>query len=354
MNAGAAGQKRFGRYRMPYTLFDPQAEMLRRMRECAFEGRIRPGEDVSAWQENARRRLEKLLGLPFEQVPPETEVCWTRERDGYTETRFVLYSEKDARVPCHMLLPAGKKRGLPLMVCLQGHSTGMHISLGEPKFDGDQEDIDGDRDFARQAVKRGYAAMALEQRAFGECGGTEKGPDCHQPAVQALLLGRTLIGERCWDIRCALEAAKALFKEIDFDRVAVMGNSGGGTTSFYAAALYPFIRAAMPSCAFSGFLPSIGGQRHCICNYVPGIMKYFDMAELAGLIAPRPLVIVSGIHDSIFPIDSAKEQFEIARERYYAPLGAEDRIYHVHGPQGHRFYAAQSWPVFEALSGWKK
>ena len=240
------------------------------------------------------------------------------------------------------------------MVCLQGHSTGMHISLGVPRFPGDQEDIDGDRDFAVQAVKRGYAALAVEQRAFGECGGTEKGPDCFQPAVQALMLGRTLIGERCWDIKCALDTVFDLFPVIDRSRVALMGNSGGGTTTFYAAALYPFISAAMPSCAFSGYLPSIGAQKHCICNYIPGIMKEFDMAELVGLIAPRPLVIVSGQHDGIFPVDSAKEQFSIARSSYYAPLGAGDRIRHVIGVQGHRFYAKDAWPVFEELTGWDK
>ncbi|MBQ9409107.1 MAG: acetylxylan esterase [Clostridia bacterium] len=339
---------------MSVTVFDPQQEMLRRMQKSAFHGRIRPGEDPLSWQCDARCKLERLLGLPFEAVDPQVEVSWTREKEGYRETRFLFRSEEEVRVPCHLLLPKTDKDKLPLMVCLQGHSTGMHISLGQAKFPKDAEDIAGDRDFALQAVKRGYAALTIEQRGFGECGGTEKGPDCHQIAVQALLLGRTLIGERCWDIRCALEVVSKLFPVIDQNRVALMGNSGGGTTTLYATALDPRISAAMPSCAFSGFLPSIGAQRHCICNYIPGIMEEFDMAELAGLIAPRPLVIVSGRYDGIFPLESAKEQFEIARENYYAPLGAQDRIRHVIGAQGHRFYAEDSWPVFELLTGWNE
>ncbi len=337
-----------------YSLFDPRREMLRRMSESAFTGRIKVGENVSAWQANARSRLEKLLGLPFEQVDPQTEIGPAVEKDDCTRIRFVFRSEREVLVPCVLLLPKRINYKLPLMVCLQGHSTGMHISLGEAKYDGDEEDIAGDRDFARQAVRRGYAALAIEQRAFGECGGTEKGPDCFHPAAQALLLGRTLIGERCWDIKRALDVVFEAFPMIDRSKVALMGNSGGGTATFYAAALYPDIGAAMPSCAFSGFLPSIGAQRHCICNYVPGMINEFDMAELAGMIAPRPLVIVSGRFDGIFPLESAKEQFALAQELYYSPIGAADSIKHVVGAQGHRFYAADAWPVFDALTGWNK
>ena len=92
-------------------------------------------------------------------------------------------------------------------------------------------------------------------------------------------------------------------------------------------------------------------MNHCLCSYVPGILKEFDMGDLAGLIAPRPLVVVSGRNDGIFPLDAAKEQAEIARS-YYAASGAPEKFEHVIGPEGHRFYAALSWPVFDGLTGW--
>ena len=84
---------------------------------------------------------------------------------------------------------------LPLIICLQGHSKGFHISLGRPKYEGDEETINGgDRDFARQIIARGQAALAIEQRAFGERGGTPE-PNCYQPSVQNFLLGRTIVGD---------------------------------------------------------------------------------------------------------------------------------------------------------------
>ena len=333
---------------------DPQVRHLNLMREVRPAFRYSEGEDFAAWQRRARARLEQVLGLPLERCEENFRIEWTREEEDKTEIRFVFSSEEDVEVGCHLLLPREAKGRLPLVICLQGHSTGMHISLGAPKYPGDEETISGgDRDFARQIVKRGQAALALDQRGFGERGGTPKGPACQQPAVQALLLGRTLIGERCWDISRAIDVVLAHFPQIDGDRIALMGNSGGGTATIYAAALDERITAAMPSCAFCGYLPSIGAQHHCICNYVPGILKDFDMGDLGALIAPRSLVVVSGQGDGIFPIDSAREQAEITRAAYRA-AGAPDQFEQVVGAQGHRFYANDAWPVFDRLTGWKE
>ena len=68
--------------------------------------------------------------------------------------------------------------------------------------------------------------------------------------------------------------------------------------------------------------------------------------------APRPLVIVGGAKDPIFPIDSANREFAVA-EKLYAAAGVPDKVRHVVGPEGHRFYAAQTWPVFDEVTGWR-
>ncbi len=331
---------------------NPQIRHIDLISQCAPSMRMNAGENFAQWQEKARAKLEQLLGLPMEHTAPNFRVEWEKEFDTYTEIRFLFDSEPEVTVSCHLLLPKGVEK-VPVVICLQGHSKGMHISLGQPKYPGDEKSISGgDRDFARQIIARGQAALTVEQRAMGERGGTPEGPDCYQPSVQALLLGRTLLGERCWDISQCIDVVLEQFKEIDPERIAIMGNSGGGTTSLYAAALDTRIAAAMPSCAFSGFLPSIGRQYHCICNYVPNMAKHFDMGDIAGLVAPRPLIIVNGKDDVIFPLDSAKEQLAIAQKTYEA-AGAADQLCHVVGNEGHRFYAAQGWPEFDRLTDWR-
>ena len=309
-----------------------------------------PGGDLSDWQTRARQKLSELLGLPFQTAASAFTVEYVKETPEFTETRFTFQTEPGCVVPCHFLHPRGAVGKLPVMICLQGHSTGMHISLGRALYPGDEHDRDdGDRDFALQCIREGICAVTLEQRCFGERGGKPK-PDCYSTAMIALMSGRTLLGGRVWDIMRLIDVLETEFVEaIDAKRIYCCGNSGGGTATFYAAALETRIAAAMPSCAFCTFADSIGAMYHCACNYVPGIRKYFDMAELAGMIAPRPLVIVSGAKDDIFPLPGAKSEFARVKQIYAAGEHPENAV-HVIGPEGHRFYAEPGWKALRALT----
>lgn len=315
------------------------------------------GGDFALWQVQSRAKLGELLGLPFKKCEASFEIEFERETEKYHEIRFSFQSEPGYRVPGHLLVPIGAIGPLPTMICLQGHSTGMYNSLGEERYEGDRtEQLDNDRDFALIALEQGMCAVCIEQRCFGERGGkarsiedTKTRPDCHSPSMTALLLGRTMIGERVWDISRLIDVLEKHFAQVDGNKIYCMGNSGGGTATFYSACMDTRISACMPSCAVCTYADSIGAQRHCECNYIPGIAKYFDMGDLAGLIAPRPLVIVNGREDNIFPYDGAKKTFEIAK-RMYVACGAAENCQWVVGDNGHRFYKALAWPVLSDLT----
>ena len=307
------------------------------------------GSDFAQWQKAAREKLAKLLGMDkFKKVAPELDIEFERDIPGGREIRFTFQSEAGYRVPCHLLLPEGVENP-PVMICLQGHSTGMHISLGQPKYPGDEETIAGNRDFCVRALREGYAAIATEQRHFGECGGTADGPQCLYPSLTSLLMGRTAIGERVWDIARLIDVLEESFADkVDVSSVCCMGNSGGGTATAYAAALEDRIRLAMPSCAMCTYKDSIGAMPHCACNYVPCIAEYFDMGDLMAMAYPKYFVQVSGKEDPIFPLFGAESVFE-AGKAAYAANGAADRCAMVVGNGGHRFYADDAWPVVHEL-----
>jgi cephalosporin-C deacetylase-like acetyl esterase len=312
------------------------------------------GTDPAAWRRRAGEKIVELLAMPTEK--PENDeftVEWTRKHENYREIRFHFKSEPYVRVPAHLLIPRGRLNP-PLVICLQGHGTGMHLSLGR-NLDGEEDESvrSGSHAYALQCVERGMAALAVELRGFGENGGVpeDRKPNCRLLSGSALLVGRTLQGERVWDITRAIDVITAHLEGFDPDRIAIMGVSGGGTTCFYSAIVDARIAAAMPAACFCTYKDSIGLISHCTCNHVPHTAEYFDMGDLAGLIAPRPLVIVNGNRDQIFPLEGALKQFAKTRE-IYESLSAGDRCVHVVAEGGHGFYPAPAWDAFMAVTGW--
>lgn len=305
-----------------------------------------PDLELEEQKRRILKRYTELLHLPEKNFTAKPNIIYrTAENPEYDEIRFEVETEPGFFVPAHMLLPKGIGKGqkLPCVLCIQGHSNGMHISIGRRKFDSDE--LGGDHDYALQAVRRGYIAVAMEQRGFGELKSKVEGNMCHHLAFECLMTGRTLQGERIHDVRCMVDAIET-FEEVDTARIAVTGNSGGGTTSYHAACIETRLKVIMPSCSFNTYQGSILAMSHCACNYVPGISKEMEMPDLAMMIAPRPLLIVNGREDPIYPIETAEKAFEIVKE-IYKKAGARDNCRHIIGNGGHRYYAADSWPVFD-------
>jgi len=299
-------------------------------------------------REESRTKLWELLGMDMLQpCEPLFEITQEDTVHGNRRIHFTLQTEEGYFTNCDLLLPMKMPdRKLPLCACLQGHSSGAHISLGQPMYPGDEAIISGgDRDFCIRAVEEGFAALAIEQRAFGQNGGTS----CNRPVLTALLLGRTVIGERVWDVMRVLDAIETHFSDsITLEGSVLMGNSGGGTATYYTACLEHRFAGYMPSCAVCTFRDSIVNIDHCPCNYVPGIVRYFDMGDLAVMIAPKKLVVVCGKTDDIFPLHGVQETFDIIKKLYKAS-DAEDNCALIVGQEGHRFYANDAWPVMRTL-----
>ena len=309
------------------------------------------GGDVPAWQRRVRAKLRELLGLDLREDAGTSlamRSLWRRPHRLGSIEKIVFTSQPQADVPAYVCLPRHAQPPYTFFICLQGHTTGMHNSLGVERDDETKPLAgEGDRDFALGCMRRGIAALCLEQRSFGERG-ERLLPQfmdylCHQAAMNALMLGKTLLGERVFDINRALDYLQTR-GDAAMERVGVMGNSGGGTTAMFAAGLLPRLRFAMPSCCFSTFDDSILAMFHCVCNYVPHLREYVEMGDILALFAPRPVVIVNGAEDGIFPLAAARREYARLKAVYEA-CGAGGHCHLVVGAGGHRFYAAKAWPV---------
>src|SRR4029079_12088996 len=100
-----------------------------------------------------------------------------------------------------------------------------------------------------------------------------------------------------------------------------MGIWGGGTARLFAAGLEPRLKVALVSGYLNTFRDSVGSLAHCIDNYVPGVLHWAEMHDIAGLLAPRPLFVESGEKDNIFPVRASVESFNEVR-KIYSVVGA--------------------------------
>ncbi len=100
--------------------------------------------------------------------------------------------------------------------------------------------------------------------------------------------------------------------------------------------------------AFCTYRDSIFSRSHCIDNYIPGILRWFETADLTGLIAPRYLFVEAGSQDNIFPRPGVEEALQNAR-KVYQTLGAPDHLANAYFDAGHQFDGVEA---FRALARW--
>jgi dienelactone hydrolase len=269
-------------------------------RALAFKAKTRI--EAETWQQDLRAKLVDLLGgFPKERVDLSPRVTETVEFPTYTRDRVFFQSRTNTTVFGYVLAPRRLRTPAPAVLCLHGHGRGVDDIVGIREDGKMRRRLGGyQKDFALQCVRRGYVVLAIEQFGFGHrrdararAAGAATA-SCQPAAGAALLLGQTMIGWRVWDAMRALDYLTTR-PEVDPDRVAVMGISGGGTTSFHTAALDERIKVAVVSGYFCTFRDSIFSLPHCIDNYVPGMLRYAEMYDLAGLIAPRSLFVETGL-----------------------------------------------------------
>jgi len=320
-------------------------------RRLRFDARTLAG--ARAWQGKLRRRLVQLLGgFPRRKCDLAPETLDRRQMNGYTRYKVAFTSRPGLRVIGYFLLPDGFRAPGPAMLCLPGHGRGVDDIIGIDDNGNQRAAPEGhpggyQNDFALQAAANGFAALAIDQLGFGsrrDARAREGGPgnsSCQPAAGSALLLGQTMIGWRVYD---AMRAVDYLLTrpEVDGGRIGCVGISGGGTTTLHAAAVDTRIALAFVSGYFNTYRDSIFSISHCMDNYIPGILEFAEMPDVAGLIAPRPFFAESGTKDGIFPVAATRRAFA-ELSRIYAVFGAEDRLgLHVFAGE-HQFNGKRGW-----------
>ena len=270
---------------------------------------------AKAWQRRVRSKLRKVLNVPETiETPSRPRVVGRVQRRGYARLRVLLNVWPGSELPVYVLVPNGITTPRPVVLALHGHGYGAREIVGLWEDGSERQTPRGyQRDFACALAERGFVVVAPELLGFGDLrSDLDEYSTCHRASAYAISLGYTLPGLRVADAWASVKYAQTM-PEADASRIGVMGISGGGMIAFYTAAVEPQVRACVVSGYFCNTPAGIHGSEHCFCNYVPGLLRLGDFADLSGLIAPRPMLVEAADHDEIFSIAAVRATVRQAR-----------------------------------------
>lgn len=280
---------------------------------------------AEAWQAACRTALAETLGfLDTPPVDPAPQIIEEVDRGDFVRRKVVIATADQARMPVYLLIPKGAAGPLPVAIAYAGHGYGVGDIVGLWEDGEERWSEDGyHKDFGIALCRRGFLVAAPEIAGFGERQtdyshlnrelGQSPPTTCHNAATYAFMLGKSLVGMRVRD-GMRLVDYLATLPEANTSRLGVMGISGGGMATFFHTALDPRINACVISGYFSSFRDSILAMHHCTCNFVPGLLNLGEMADIVGLIMPRPLLVEAGTRDPIFPIATVRESVQRTQE----------------------------------------
>ncbi len=314
-----------------------------------FRGRTR--EDWQQWRKQLLAELKKLLGEFPEPVPLRPELIWEHREDGLIKQRVVFDSEWHMSVPSYVFIPEDRPKGrkLPAILCCHGHGpygkdAVMGITRGEP--DRERDIQVHNYDYGLQMARHGFVTMSIDWRCFGERRDPVGGRDpCNVQFIRGLLLGLNLLTLDIWDGMKAIDYLEAR-SEVDGKRIGCMGLSFGGTMTTWLSLLDRRIKAADIICYADTFPRfAIARANFCGSQMLPGLYQTCDLGDLAGLIAPRPLLMEIGLHDDCFYYEDAIVARDLAG-RIYAAAGMADRFEVDEHPGGHAFAGGKAFEFF--------
>lgn len=325
-----------------------QNEAARWLKGARIAPEFNPPKARLVWdrkRKEIRLQLWKLLGdLPERPVIPKVTTLVHEDRGDYLFEKFEFDNGAGATVPGYLLLPklSVQKKSPAILYC---HWHGGQYDNGkEEMFRSEHTPAPP----GPTLVRRGYVVLGIDAHCFGERNGKgpggpeEKGGAGEMTASKFnLWAGRTLWGMILRDDLMALDYMISR-PEVDRSRIGVTGISMGATRSWWLMALDERIKAGVAVACLTRYQDLIlneGLRQHGIYYFVPGMLNHFDTEAVVSLIAPRPILFLTGDQDGGSPVSGIRKIEQNARSIYHLygqESNFESRIYpgvgHVYLP----------------------
>lgn len=283
--------------------------------------------DRAGWEARAaliRQGIREGMKLPqkpkFAPLKPTSHSL--RKLNGYTVENIAFESLPGFFVTGNLYRPLNVKGKVPGILCPHGH-----VSKKDARF------VEQTQQRCATMARMGAVVFVYDMLGYADS------KQCDHTLPEALKL-QTLNGWRALDYLTSLP-------DVDPSRIAMSGESGGGTQTFLLTALDPRIKVSVPVVMVSSHF--FGG---CICESGMPIHKrpthQTSNVEIAALAAPRPMLLVSDGKDWTKHTPDVEYPYI---QNIYGYYGATSQVENVHLPtEGHDYGPSKRAAAYRFLA----
>lgn len=279
-----------------------------------------------AWKTRAAAIRDGVRrGLKLEGLPPACNMAPIRhglwKGDGYTVENVAFESLEGFWVTGNLYLPEQVEGKAPGVLCPHGHAAnGRRMEYTQTR--------------CAALARMGAIVFAYDMVGFGE---STQAPHHHSETLRL----QAYNSMRCVDYLLSLG-------NVDDARLAVTGESGGGTQTFVLGCLDDRIDVAVPTVMVSSYF--YGG---CICESGMPIHKNSgehetNNVEIAATFAPKPQLLISDGGDWTAHVPEAEFPY---LQRVYRLCGAEGNVENAHfADEGHDYGPSKRKAMYPFLA----
>ncbi len=296
--------------------------------------KMRKFASLAEWEAHKAVLQQQILAsaglLP---LPPKTPLAIKRtgrvDAGNYIWEKIVFEPLPGFFVAGNIYLPKRVRGRVPAMLVAHGHWKNGRI------HDAPDYSVPA---LAANLAQQGYVAFAYDMIGYND---TRQLKHDLGDSDSERLWSFGSLGLHLWNSMRAVDVLESL-PEVDSRRIGITGASGGGTQTFLLAAVDPRIQVAIPVNMVSATF-----QGDDACEMSPSLRIDSNNVEIAAMMAPRPMLLVSATGDwtKLSPTDEYP-----AIRAIYELYGQAGRVWHRHIDAGHNYNQQSREAVYAYLA----
>ncbi len=261
-----------------------------------------------------RSAIAARLGISLESIADRQARPVSKlgivQRNGYSIETINIKTEPGIEVPAIVFVPSSGPRMKPAVLYANAAGKSADAAPG-----GDIERL----------VRAGNIVLAPDLRGWGDSaslGGRSPHTGHYETTMRAFIVGKTMVGMQVVDLLRVMDYLNSR-GDVDRSRITLLGKGNGGVVALFAAALDRRFSKVVCEDELATYLDMASATYYDPSLFdiiVPGVLKDFDLPDVAAAIAPRSLQVIDARSASgtLESLPEARREYAPAAHAYAA------------------------------------